>query len=269
MKKDKKDKKELKEAIDRAFEKIMLKRKLKEAADDADLMEDDEVLVEPIVLLDPEKYGLTQEQFQEVVEEAYEELNNTDMLNIFDNINEIGELQDFTNLSNILNPENCPSIEINEEDMLADDFDEEITELKEVADSIQPLDENNVICCSVAGFERFLINGQNCNIHKIPLLHVALVTPKNLSVSEVHLDENMESIEEVELILSCVTDDCEIEFKCDVRSLLLVGLMTVLINLDEGELVLRPSEFRGMTNSVDLKELETMFKFSVNEGVGE
>ena len=63
----KKDKKELKEVIDRAFEKIMLKRKLKEAADDATLMEDDEVLVEPIVLLDPEKYGLTQEQFQEVV----------------------------------------------------------------------------------------------------------------------------------------------------------------------------------------------------------
>ena len=263
----KKDKKELKEAIDRAFEKIMLKRKLKEAADDA-TMEDDEVLVEPIVLLDPEKYGLTQEQFQEVVEEAYEELNNTDMLNIFDNVNEIGEIQDFTNLSDILNPEACPSVEC-EEDMLADDFDEEITELKEVADSIQPLDENNVICCSVAGFERFLINGQNCNIHKIPLLHVALVTPKNLSVSEVHLDENMESIEEVELILSCVADDYEIQFKCDVRSLLVAGLMTVLMNLDEGELVLRPSEFRGMTNSVDLKELETMFKFSVDEGVGE
>ena len=256
----KKDKKELKEAINRAFEKIMLKRKLKEAADD-------EVLVEPIVLLDPEKYGLTQEQFQEVVEEAYEELNNTDMLNIFDNVNEIGEIQDFTNLSDILNPEACPSVEC-EEDML-DDFDEEITELKEVADSIQPLDENNVICCSVAGSERFLINGQNCNIHRIPLLHVALVTPKNLSVSEVHLDENMESIEEVELILSCVADDYEIQFTCDVRSLLLVGLMTVLINLDEGELVLRPSEFRGMTNSVDLKELETMFKFSLEEGVGE
>ena len=256
----KKDKKELKEAINRAFEKIMLKRKLKEAADD-------EVLVEPIVLLDPEKYGLTQEQFQEVVEEAYEELNNTDMLNIFDNVNEIGEIQDFTNLSDILNPEACPSVEC-EEDML-DDFDEEITELKEVADSIQPLDENNVICCSVAGSERFLINGQNCNIHRIPLLHVALVTPKNLSVSEVHLDENMESIEEVELILSCVADDYEIQFTCDVRSLLLVGLMTVLINLDEGELVLRPSEFRGMTNSVDLKELEMMFKFSVDEGVDE
>lgn len=264
----KKDKKELKEVIDRAFEKIMLKRKLKEAADDATLMEDDEVLVEPIVLLDPEKYGLTQEQFQEVVDEAYEEFNNTDMLNIFDNVNEIGELQDFTNLSDILNPEACPSVDC-EEVMLVDDFDEEITELKEVADSIQPLDENNVICCSVAGFERFLINEQNCNIHKIPLLQVALVTPKNLLVNEVHLDENMESIEEVELILSCVADDYEIQFKCDVRPLLLAGLMTVLMNLDEGELVLRPSEFRGMTNSVDLKELESMFKFSVEEGVGE
>ena len=260
----KKDKKELKEAINRAFEKIMLKRKLKEAADDATLMEDEEVLVEPIVLLDPEKFGLSQEQFQEVVEEAYKELNNADMLNIFDNVNEIGEIQDFTNLSDMLNPEACPSV-----DMLADDFDEELTELKEVADSIQPLDENNVICCSVAGFERFLINGQNCNIHKISLLHVALVTPKNLSVSEVHLDENMESIEEVELIISCVADDYEIQFKCDVRSLLLAGLMTILMNLDEGELVLRPSEFRGMTNSVDLKELETMFKFSVEKGIGE
>ena len=259
MKKDKKDKKELKEAINRAFEKIMLKRKLKEAADDATLMEDEEVLVEPIVLLDPEKFGLSQEQFQEVVEEAYVELNGYE---------EVGEINDFTNLSNVLNPEACPSVDC-EGDMLADDFDEEITELKEVADSIQPLDENNVICCSVAGFERFLINGQNCNIHKIPLLHVALVTPKNLSVSEVHLDENMESIEEVELIVSCVADDYEIQFKCDVRSLLLAGLMTVLMNLDEGELVLRPSEFRGMTNSVDLKELETMFKFSVEEGVGE
>ena len=264
----KKDKKELKEVIDRAFEKIMLKRKLKEAADDVALMEDDEVLVEPIVLLDPEEYGLSQEQFQEIVEEAYEELNNEDMLNIFDNVDEIGELHDFTNLSNILNPEACPSVDC-EEDMLVDDFDEEITELKEVADSIQPLDENNVICCSVAGIERFLINGQNCNIHRIPLLQVALVTPKNLSVIEVHLDENMESIEEIELILSCVTDEYEIQFKCDVRSLLLAGLMTILINLDEGELVLRPSEFRGMTHSVDLKELETMFTFSIEEGIGE
>ena len=224
----KETKNNIKEAVSKAMEEIAKKRKAK-------LEEEEEVLIEPFLLLDPEM------------------------------VEEIGEIQEFTNLSDIVHPEACPSVEIHEEDIVPDEFKDSFVsteELLDIADEIKPLDADNIILCDVSGNERILVNGENCNIRRIPLLKLVLLTPPNLQiVDDIMINGNLESIGEIELKVVFSIDGEYIVINSDIQSLISVGLLSVLEDDDEDVIPTyscSPVEWRGIVSKITLEELESI-----------
>jgi hypothetical protein len=224
----KETKNNIKEAISKAMEEIAKKRKAK-------LEEEEEVLIEPFLLLDPEM------------------------------IEEIGEIQEFTNLSDIVHPEACPSLEIHEEDIVPDEFKDSFVsteELLDIADEIKPLDADNIILCDVSGNERILVNGENCNIRRIPLLKLVLLTPPNLQIADdIMINGDLESVGEIELKVLFNIDGQYIVVNSDIQSLITVGLLSVLEDDDEDVIPTyscSPVEWRGIVSNISLEELESI-----------
>ena len=224
----KETKNNIKEAVSKAMEEIAKKRKAK-------LEEEEEVLIEPFLLLDPEM------------------------------VEEIGEIQEFTNLSDIVHPEACPSVEIHEEDIVPDEFKDSFVsteELLDIADEIKPLDADNIILCDVSGNERILVNGENCNIRRIPLLKLVLLTPPNLQiVDDIMINGNLESVGEIELKVVFNIDGEYIVINSDIQSLISVGLLSVLEDDDEDVIPTyscSPVEWRGIVSKITLEELESI-----------
>lgn len=224
----KETKNNIKEAISKAMEEIAKKRKAK-------LEEEEEVLIEPFLLLDPEM------------------------------IEEIGEIQEFTNLSDIVHPEACPSVEIQEEDIVPDEFKDSFVsteELLDIADEIKPLDADNIILCDVGGNERILVNGENCNIRRIPLLKLVLLTPPNLQIADdIMINGDLESVGEIELKVLFNIDGQYIVVNSDIQSLITVGLLSVLEDDDEDVIPTyscSPVEWRGIVSNISLEELESI-----------
>ena len=224
----KETKNNIKEAVSKAMEEIAKKRKAK-------LEEEEEVLIEPFLLLDPEM------------------------------VEEIGEIQEFTNLSDIVHPEACPSVEIHEEDIVPDEFKDSFVsteELLDIADEIKPLDADNIILCDVNGNERILVNGENCNIRRILLLKLVLLTPPNLQiVDDIMINGNLESIGEIELKVVFNIDGQYIVINSNIQSLIAVGLLSVLEDDDEDVIPTyscSPVEWRGIVSKITLEELESI-----------
>jgi hypothetical protein len=224
----KETKNNIKEAIAKAMEEIAKKRKAK-------LEEEEEVLIEPFLLLDPEM------------------------------IEEIGEIQEFTNLSDIVHPEACPSLEIHEEDIVPDEFKDSFVsteELLDIADEIKPLDADNIILCDVSGNERILVNGENCNIRRIPLLKLVLLTPPNLQIADdIMINGDLKSVGEIELKVLFNIDGQYIVVNSDIQSLITVGLLSVLEDDDEDVIPTyscSPVEWRGIVSEISLEELESI-----------
>ena len=224
----KETKNNIKEAVSKAMEEIAKKRKAK-------LEEEEEVLIEPFLLLDPEM------------------------------VEEIGEIQEFTNLSDIVHPEACPSVEIHEEDIVPDEFKDSFVsteELLDIADEIKPLDADNIILCDVSGNERILVNGENCNIRRIPLLKLVLLTPPNLQiVDDIMINGNLESVGEIELKVVFNIDGEYVVINSDIQSLISVGLLSVLEDDDEDVIPTyscSPVEWRGIVSKITLEELESI-----------
>ena len=224
----KENKNNIKEAVSKAMEEIAKKRKEK-----LEKEEEEEVLVEPFLMLDPDK---------------------------------IGEIHDFTNLSDIVHPEACPSIEINEEDIVSDKPIEKFISTESllgIADEIKPLDGDNIILCDVNGNERILVNGENCNMRRIPLLNLVLLTPPNIQILDnIMIAGDISSIEEIEVQILCSVDGQKIVAVSNIGSLVVVGLLIVLID-DEEETIptysCSPIEWRGLVKKIDLEELENLF----------
>ena len=224
----KETKNNIKEAISKAMEEIAKKRKAK-------LEEEEEDLIEPFLLLDPEM------------------------------IEEIGEIQEFTNLSDIVHPEACPSVEIHEEDIVPDEFKDSFVsteELLDIADEIKPLDADNIILCDVSGNERILVNGENCNIRRIPLLKLVLLTPPNLQIADdIMINGDLKSVGEIELKVLFNIDGQYIVVNSDIQSLITVGLLSVLEDDDEDVIPTyscSPVEWRGIVSEISLEELESI-----------
>lgn len=223
----KETKNNIKEAVSKAMEEIAKKRKAK--------LEEEEDLIEPFLLLDPEM------------------------------IEEIGEIQEFTNLSDIVHPEACPSVEIHEEDIVPDEFKDSFVsteELLDIADEIKPLDADNIILCDVSGNERILVNGENCNIRRIPLLKLVLLTPPNLQIADdIMINGDLESVGEIELKVLFNIDGQYIVVNSDIQSLITVGLLSVLEDDDEDVIPTyscSPVEWRGIVSEISLEELESI-----------
>ena len=222
------EKRDMKEVVEKALKEVLKKHKeIKH--------KEEEVVVEPFILIDPEL------------------------------VEEIGEIQEFTNLSDIVHPEACPSVEIHEEDIVPDEFKDSFVsteELLDIADEIKPLDADNIILCDVGGNERILVNGENCNIRRIPLLKLVLLTPPNLQiVDDIMINGNLESVGEIELKVVFNIDGQYIVINSDIQSLITVGLLSVLEDDDEDVIPTyscSPVEWRGIVSKISLEELESI-----------
>lgn len=229
------EKRNMKEVVEKALEEILSRKKDYKYDFDKE-NEEEEVVIEPFMLLDPEL------------------------------AKEIGEIHEFTNLSDTVHPEACPSIEINEEEIVPDDFKDPFVpteSLLDIAEEIKPLDADNIILCDVEGTERILVNGENCNIRRIPLLKLVLLTPPNLQIlDDIMIKGNIENVEDIELKVVCNIEGQYIVVNSDIRSLITVGLLSVLID-DEEETIptysCSPVEWRGIVNKISLEELENIF----------
>lgn len=206
---------------------------------------------------------------QEVVKKRKEKLGESSVETFaILNDDEIGELHEFENLSDVIHPETCPSLEeleleLHEEDIVPDEMEGTFVStesLLDIAEEIKPLDANNIILCDVGGTERILVNGENCNIIRIPLLNLVLLTPPNLEiVDNIMISGNASVYDEIELTVIFSIDDKRIMITSDIRSLTTVGLLTVLVD-DEEELIPTYScsaiEWRGIVTKISLEELE-------------
>lgn len=211
------NKKQLKEAIQKALMSVLEKKRLHDMKE-----EEDEVLIEPFMLLEPEN-------MEEVVANFTEELTDE-------------ELHEFMNLSDVL--------EQGEVDL----SEEEIKELKDVADGIVPID-SEFLECDVLGEQRFLINNVDCNMKKVPLLGVTLITPVNLIVEKVVLDSDMRDEGDIEVTVMLETEKFRITYSLTLNKLISNGLLvTVPMNVELLEM--SPFEFRGMTKLVDRYEMQ-------------
>lgn len=198
------------------------------------------------IIEDPEEKAVLAEQFeQRFTDEATDNISKHftgDVLEISED--ELGQLEEST-------------LELDVED-------EEY--IKQVADEIKLVDDLLKIKCMVNGYyvtkERYLIEGTNCNIKPIPLLNVALISNLGVSVQELWINENMESVMDVELLV-VVKDNKENYFmiKTTVGILHDLGLLTCVDSFSK-VVDLSPIEYRGLTNNIDMEEIEQILKFS-------
>ena len=255
---NKERKQELKNKIDELLQEKLAKFRNKILNDEVE----EEEVVEPFLLLDPEEVDLA--ELVKYCEEEGLELHFMD---------EVGEIHEFTNLSDVLNPEACPSEEepefdINEEDIEYIPINEveldehEIQELSEVAEDIKPMGDVTIIPCEVNGKEKLLIETVNCNVKAIPLLGIYLVAPINIKFVRVLLDADMQSDEEIEV--DFIFEDKEgvqVHMKLDLHTLVNAGIVSLAcVEPDPAEpLKVSPAEFRGMTVPVGINEINNLF----------
>lgn len=169
---------------------------------------------------------------------------------------EIGEIEEFKNLSDVE--------EINEVHKLELDLNELEEHIKEVADDIKIIDDMLKINCNVKGVERLLLDGVNCNIKPIVLLNVALITPLNLRIFDLTINDYMESIMDIKVyLLAYIGENKSTYVRTDIRTLCNLGLVTAVDSL-LSNVELEPIEFRGITSAATSEELEQLMKFSVD-----
>jgi hypothetical protein len=167
---------------------------------------------------------------------------------------EIGEIDEFKDLSDV--EEEVHKLEL--------DLDEIEEHVKEVAEDIKLIDETLKITCNVKGVERLLMDGVNCNIKPIVLLNVALITPLNLRIIDLTINDCMESIMDIKAyLLAYVGKNESIYVRTDIRTLYNLGLLTAVDSLFSN-VELNAIEFRGITAQAANEEIEQLIKFSVN-----
>lgn len=186
---------------------------------------------------------------------------------------EIGEIEEFKNLSDIEKLEKLkediskeieqPIHDFSEEEevhKLELDLEEMEEHIKEVADDIKLIDDILKIKCKVNNIERMLVDEVNCNIKPILLLNIALITPLNLKIVNLELNDYMESIMDIVIyLLLDLGEGKQIYASADVGTLCNLGLMTAVNSLFE-EIELNPIEFRGITKLTTIEEMEMLFK---------
>lgn len=186
---------------------------------------------------------------------------------------EIGEINKFENLVDIEKTEEHKEDIVKEMDQpMSYDFSEEEVHkieldleemedhIKEVADDIKLIDDMLKIKCKVNNIERMLVDGVNCNIKPILLLNIALITPLNLKIVNLELNDYMESIMDIVVYLMLELEEGKhIYAAADVGALCNLGLMTAVSSLFE-EIELNPIEFRGVTKLTTIEEIEILFK---------
>ena len=165
---------------------------------------------------------------------------------------ENGNVLDYKELKNImaesvLELEDDLDIEIDEEDIIAD-------EVKEIANAIQPID----LVLDVNYGERHLIDKVNCNIKNVPLINSYFITNRDIFIVQVTITDKMMYVNEIEISALIKMEDKYALCTMNVGELNELGLIRVHNALDDLEM--NNVEFRGLTSTLHVEELEELFK---------
>ena len=171
---------------------------------------------------------------------------------------ENGNVLDYKELENImaesvLELEDDVDIEIDEEDIIAD-------EVKEIANAIQPID----LVLDVNYGERHLIDKVNCNIKNVPLINSYFITNRDIFIVQVTMTDEMMYVNEIEITALVKMEDKYALCTMNVGELNELGLIRVHNALDDLEM--NNVEFRGLTSTLHVEELEELFKDYEFEG---
>ena len=226
-------------------------------------IEEEEKCIEPFLMLDPEQNealkGMSDEDFLEAVKQYCEE-EGVEM----QYIDSKGEIHEFKNLSEVLNEEACPSVEMDADGDIPLDVvqldDADIQELKEVADDIKAVGNLPTIPCEVNGENYLLVDTINCNIKPVFLLGINLVTPLNVKITKILLDADVKSYDEIGIDLLVENPDgSQYRFLFNLYQLVNAGLVS-LIQLEENEIIkLSALEVRGITAMANEAEFQKLF----------
>ena len=138
-------------------------------------------------------------------------------------------------------------IEMDEEDIIAD-------EVKEIANAIQPID----LVLDVNYGERHLIDKVNCNIKNVPLINSYFITNRDIFIVQVTMTDEMMYVNEIEITALVKMEDKYALCTMNVGELNELGLIRVHNALDDLEM--NNVEFRGLTSTLHVEELEELFK---------
>ena len=208
--------KSLKEVIDN-----FINKRLEEFKEDVEeVVEEDEICIEPFAYLDDEGNVINYKEFLDVMDESVLELDDTD-------------------------------VEINENDIV---FDEAEDQLKEIADAIKPIE----LMLEVNFGERHLIDKVNCNIKDIPLLDTYFITNRDIFIAQVNITDTMENVDDIEITALIKMEEKYVLCTISVGELNEMGLIRIHNNTDDLEM--NNVEFRGLTSTLHVEELEELFK---------
>ena len=161
------------------------------------------------------------------------------------------ELEDIM-AESVLELEDELDIEINEEEILDDEVDE--NKVKEIADAIKPID----LVLEVNYGERHLIDKVNCNIKNVPLINSYFITNRDIFIVQVTMTDEMMYVNEIEIAALIKMEDKYALCTMNVGELNELGLIRVHNALDDLEM--NNVEFRGLTSTLHVEELEELFK---------
>ena len=178
-----------------------------------------------------------------------------------DFIDEIGEVHEFKDLSEVEEVHNL-ELELNEIENTEYDEMEEI--IKEIADDIKIIDDMIKISCKINNDSRLLLDTVNCNIKPIPLLNIALITNLNIKIIDIEINDYMMTVMDIVLLVTMTNEDNQrILLKTDVDTLYRLGLITAVDSLLD-EVELSPVEFRGIVTLSNMEDINQVLKFSNN-----
>ena len=249
-------KQDLKNKIDELLQEKLAKFRSKIKEEE---VEEEEKCIEPFLILDPSEVDL--KELEEYCKQEGIELHFID---------EVNDIEEFQNLSDVLQPEACPSEEEDDSYINEDDIEyipineveldeEEIEELNKVAEEIEPIKDVLVIPCEVNEKEKLLLETVNCNIKAIPLLGIYLVAPVNIKFIKVLIDADVQSDEDIEVDFIFSSEDAQVHMKLDLHTLVNAGIVSLVCADPDEPLKVSPAEFRGMTTPVDINEIDNLF----------
>ena len=182
--------------------------------------DDKEVCIEPFAFTDDEGNVINYKELVDVMAESVLELEDTD-------------------------------IELNEDDIV---YDETENQLKEIADAIKPIE----LMLEVNFGERHLIDKVNCNIKEILLLNTYFITNRDIFIAQVNITDTMEDIDDIEITTLIKMEEKYALCTMSVGELNEMGLIRIHNNTDDLEM--NNVEFRGLTSTLHVEELEELFK---------
>lgn len=183
-------------------------------------VEEEETCIEPFAFTDEKGNVINYKELVDVMAESVLELDDTD-------------------------------VEINESDII---YDETEDQLKEIADAIKPIE----LMLEVNFGERHLIDKVNCNIKEIPLLDTYFITNRDIFIAQVNITDTMENIDDIEITTLIKMEEKYALCTISVGELNEMGLIRIHNNTDDLEM--NNVEFRGLTSTLHVEELEELFK---------